>query len=59
MRAVSVPVSATSSVSGFIYAGDRVDVLLTPSGRRQGLQGGRVATETILRNAHIIAMDQG
>ena len=29
MRAVSVPVTATSAVSGFIYAGDRVDVLLT------------------------------
>ena len=29
MRAVSVPLNATSGVSGFIYAGDRVDVLLT------------------------------
>ena len=29
LRAVSVPATATSTVSGFIYAGDRVDVLLT------------------------------
>ena len=29
LRAVSIPATATSTVSGFIYAGDRVDVLLT------------------------------
>ncbi|MGQ0580662.1 MAG: Flp pilus assembly protein CpaB [Reyranella sp.] len=56
MRAVSVPATATSAVSGFIYAGDRVDVLLThvlttPTGQLN-------ATETILRNARVIAMDQ-
>lgn len=56
MRAVSVPATPTTSVSGFIYAGDRVDVLLThvlntPNGQHS-------ATETILRNARVIAMDQ-
>ena len=56
LRAVSVPANATTAVSGFIYAGDRVDVLLThtltsPSGQHN-------ATETILRNARVIAMDQ-
>ncbi|HEY6981074.1 Flp pilus assembly protein CpaB [Reyranella sp.] len=56
MRAVSVPVSATSAVSGFIYAGDRVDVLLTHT--LGGAQGQHKATETILRNARVIAMDQ-
>lgn len=57
MRAVSVAVSATSAVSGFIYAGDRVDVLLTHSLiSQQGQQ--HKATETILRNARVIAMDQ-
>src|SRR5437660_1437968 len=63
-RAVSVPITATTAVSGFIYAGDRVDVLLThvliPIGQSgQGGQGGQhTATETILRNARVIAMDQ-
>jgi pilus assembly protein CpaB len=57
MRAVSVPASATTAVSGFIYAGDRVDVLLThtlnsPDGQQHK------ATETILRNTRVIAMDQ-
>jgi pilus assembly protein CpaB len=55
-RAVSVPITATSAVSGFIYAGDRVDVLLTHV--LQGQAGRRSATETILRNARVIAMDQ-
>jgi pilus assembly protein CpaB len=56
MRAVSVPVTATSAVSGFIYAGDRVDVLLTHM--LNSPQGQHNATETILRNARVIAMDQ-
>ncbi|HTR85380.1 MAG TPA: Flp pilus assembly protein CpaB [Reyranella sp.] len=55
-RAVSVPITATSAVSGFIYAGDRVDVLLTH--QLNTAQGQHNATETILRNALVIAMDQ-
>src|SRR3954470_1325955 len=56
-RAVSVPITATSAVSGFIYAGDRVDVLLTHvlNGDKSGQH---TATETVLRNARVIAMDQ-
>ena len=56
LRAVSVPATATSAVSGFIYAGDRVDVLLTHT--LNGPNGQHSATETILRNARVIAMDQ-
>jgi len=56
LRAVSVPATATSTVSGFIYAGDRVDVLLTHV--LNGANGQHSATETILRNARVIAMDQ-
>jgi pilus assembly protein CpaB len=56
LRAVSVPATATSAVSGFIYAGDRVDVLLTHT--LNGPNGQHAATETILRNARVIAMDQ-
>ena len=56
LRAVSMPVTATTAVSGFIYAGDRVDVLLTHT--LSGASGQHHATETILRNARVIAMDQ-
>lgn len=55
-RAVSVPITAASAVSGFIYAGDRVDVLLTLV--LSSVQGQHNATETILRNARVIGMDQ-
>jgi pilus assembly protein CpaB len=62
MRAVSVPATATTAVSGFIYAGDRVDVLLThaivPVGTPGATNEQHNATETILRNARVIAVDQ-
>jgi pilus assembly protein CpaB len=57
-RAVSVPITATSAVSGFIYAGDRVDVLLTHVLTAEKGGGQHTATETVLRNARVIAMDQ-
>ena len=57
LRAVSVPATATSAVSGFIYAGDRVDVLLTHALKTEKGDEHH-ATETILRNARVIAMDQ-
>lgn len=57
LRAVSVPATATTAVSGFIYAGDRVDVLLTHA-LKTDKGSEHNATETILRNARVIAMDQ-
>jgi len=57
LRAVSVPATATTVVSGFIYAGDRVDVLLTHA-LKTDKGDEHHATETILRNARVIAMDQ-
>jgi pilus assembly protein CpaB len=56
MRAVSVPTTATTAVSGFVYGGDRVDVLVTHT--LTNPDGSNNATETILRNARVIAMDQ-
>ncbi len=59
MRAVSIPVTATSGISGFVFAGDRVDLILTHgvgAGETQGKE--RQASETILRDVRVIAMDQ-
>ncbi|RVQ66461.1 Flp pilus assembly protein CpaB [Croceicoccus ponticola] len=58
MRAVTIPVSAKTAVAGFIFPGDRVDLLLT-----QSVSGGTEgepfsATETVLRNLRILATDQ-
>ena len=53
MRAVSVPINATSGNSGLIFPGDRVDLILT-----QTLDGDttRRVSETVLPNIRIIAM---
>ena len=60
-RAVSVPITATTAVSGFIYAGDRVDVLLTHVLAVQAGQAGQAgqhsATEKFCAT-RVIAMDQ-
>lgn len=58
MRAVTVPVSVTSGVAGFIFPGDRVDMMLT-----QDVQGGGEGpplkvSETIIRNIRVLATDQ-
>ncbi len=39
MRAVSVPVDATTDVSGFVFAGDRVDILITLPVPQDGANG--------------------
>ena len=61
MRAVSVPVSATSAVSGFIFPGDRVDLLITLPLPADGPNGGgyqHKAAETVLRDLRVIAIGQ-
>jgi pilus assembly protein CpaB len=58
MRAVTVAVSATSGVAGFVFPGDRVDIVLT-----QEVAGGGDGTplkvsETVMRNVRVLATDQ-
>lgn len=58
MRAVSVPVTQTSGVAGFVFPGDRVDLIWT-----QEIQGGGdgpplKVSETIVRNLRVLAADQ-
>ncbi len=57
MRAVTVPVSARTGVGGFVFPGDRIDLMLT-----QTVEGGEgaalQATETILTNLRVLATDQ-
>ena len=56
MRAVTVSVSVTSGVAGFIFPGDRVDVMLTQEVAGEGAP--LKVTETILRNVRVLAVDQ-
>src|SRR4029077_14671258 len=60
MRAVSVPVTATSGISGFVFPGDQVDILITHplpvSGTSNEAQ--HQASETVLHDVRVIAVDQ-
>ena len=60
MRAVSVPVTATSGISGFVFPGDQVDILIThplPVSANSNEAQHR-ASETVLRDVRVIAVDQ-
>lgn len=57
MRAVTVPVSAKTSVGGFVFPGDRVDLVLTQTVK--GAEDAALkASETILNNLRVLATDQ-
>jgi pilus assembly protein CpaB len=65
-RAVSVPVSTTSGISGFVFPGDQVDLIITYSIQEQPrpgqVQNGPLldhkVSETVLRDVRVIAIDQ-
>lgn len=54
MRAMAIPINAETAAGGFILPGDRVDVIQS---RDAGEGGGRI-TETLMRNARVLAIDQ-
>jgi len=58
-RAISIAVDATQSVAGLILPGDRVDVILIQSfAENLNNWGRRAVSETVLRDARVIAIDQ-
>jgi pilus assembly protein CpaB len=57
MRAITVGVSATSSVAGFVFPGDRVDMVLTQAVEGAGGPPLKVS-ETVIRNIRVLATDQ-
>src|SRR5947208_1470660 len=63
MRAISVPVTITSGIAGFIFPGDHVDLLLTyalPAAPSEASKSNydHKAAETVLRNIRVIGIDQ-
>lgn len=60
MRAVSVPISATTGIAGFVFPGDRVDVILIHAIERGESSSDRTlrASETVLTNVRVLAVDQ-
>ena len=58
MRAVTVPVQTQTSVAGFVFPGDRIDLILTQSVPGGGDGPPLKAAETIMRNLRVLATDQ-
>jgi pilus assembly protein CpaB len=64
MRAISVPVTVTSGISGFIFPGDQVDLLITylvpvtATASAGGSSYEHKASETVLHDVRVIAIDQ-
>ncbi len=56
MRAVTVPVSTSTSVAGFVFPGDRVDMVLTQEVTGEGHP--LKVSETVVRNLRVLATDQ-
>jgi len=57
MRAVTVKLSPTSGIGGFIFPGDRVDVILTHTLKASRDEEYQIA-ETVFQNVRILAVDQ-
>ncbi|MBI0474013.1 Flp pilus assembly protein CpaB [Sphingomonas sp. MA1305] len=58
MRAVTVSVSGQAAVAGFVFPGDRVDLVLTQSVAGGGDGAPLKVSETIMRNIRVLATDQ-
>ncbi len=58
MRAVTVPVNASTGVAGFVFPGDRVDLVLTQEVTGGGEGPALKVSETIVRNLRVLATDQ-
>ena len=58
MRAVTVPVSASTAVAGFVFPGDHIDLVLTQQVKGGGDGPPLNVSETIVRNIRVLATDQ-
>lgn len=60
MRAISTDITPETGAAGFILPNDRVDVILSRRGDREGGGGGGNgnSSETVLSNVRVLAIDQ-
>jgi pilus assembly protein CpaB len=59
MRAVSVPVTATSGISGLVFPGDQVDILVSETLPAPDDKGtAHKGAETVLHDVRVLAVDQ-
>ena len=57
-RAVTVNVTMASGIAGFVFPGDRIDLLLTMTLQQENVKIPRHASETLLTNLRVLAVDQ-
>ena len=57
-RAVAIRISAETAAGGFILPNDHVDVIMTRRAESTDGRPPRLATETVLRNLRVLAIDQ-
>jgi len=57
MRAVTIKLSATSGIGGFVFPGDRVDVILSHALEVSRSEKYQIA-ETVFQNVRVLAVDQ-
>lgn len=57
-RAVSIQVNAISGISGFVFPGDRVDMVLTHTIKGESKNSARHVAETVLQDIRVLAVDQ-
>ena len=55
MRAVTIPVSSLTGVAGFVFPGDRIDLMLTQTIKGDGPD--LKVSETVIRNLRVLATD--
>ena len=58
MRAITVPVNASTGVAGFVFPGDHVDMVLTQTVQGGGDGPALKVSETVVRNLRVLATDQ-
>jgi len=61
MRAVSVPINATTGIAGFVFPGDMVDLVLTVKMRPNNADSGArpiQMSQTFLNEIRVLAIDQ-
>jgi pilus assembly protein CpaB len=59
-RAIAAPITNVTGIAGFVFPGDRVDLILTHSMRSSDNEAGgqRRASVTIVKNVRVLALDQ-
>jgi pilus assembly protein CpaB len=57
MRAIAIPVDRSSGVAGFVFPGDRIDLIVTHEAFDPVNEEAYILSETIMHNVRVLAVD--